>query len=114
MNIWHTKLPDILDSSLIYIEYCNQDVEIIPINCVDQRRYIERWAYLSDIRKLIDFDFSDVSYSTIRETNDELHIEVRFKDGEKFAAITIDKKLKGAEKLAAFIRGLLNKGAKNE
>ena len=57
------------------------------------------------------FDFSDVSYSTIRETDDELHIEARFKDGEKFAAITIDKKLKDAEKLAAFISGLLNKGA---
>lgn len=57
------------------------------------------------------FDFSDVIYSTIRECDDELHIEVRFKDGEKFAAITIDKKLKDAEKLAAFINGLLNKGA---
>ena len=43
------------------------------------------------------FDFSDVSYSTIRETDDELHIEVRFNDGEKFAVITIDKKLKDAE-----------------
>lgn len=109
MNIWHTKFPDILDSSLIYIEYCNQDVEIIPINCVDQRRYIERWAYLSDIRKLIDFDFSDVSYSTIRDGDDELHIEVRFKDGQKFAAITIDKKLKDSEKLANFIDYLINK-----
>ena len=56
------------------------------------------------------FDFSDVSYSTIRETDDELHIEVRFKDGEKFAVITIDKKLKDAEKLANFINSLLNKG----
>ena len=57
------------------------------------------------------FDFSDVSYSTIRECDDELLIEVRFKDGEKFAVITIDKKLKDAEKLANFINSLLNKGA---
>ena len=55
------------------------------------------------------FDFSDVSYSTVRDGDDELHIEVRFKDGEKFAVITIDKKLKDSEKLAKFINNLMNK-----
>lgn len=60
------------------------------------------------------FDFTDVVYSTIRECDDEVHIETRFVDGEKFAAITIDKKLKDAEKLANFINGLLNKGAHND
>ena len=65
--------------------------------------------FLRNLRLFMEFDFSDVSYSTIRESDDELHIEVRFKDGEKFAAITIDKKLKDAEKLANFINNLINK-----
>ena len=55
------------------------------------------------------FDFSDVSYSTVRDGDYEWHIEVRFKDGQKFAAITIDKELKDAEKLADFINNLINK-----
>lgn len=61
------------------------------------------------LKKELSFDFSDVIYSTIRECDDELHIEVRFKDGQKFAAITIDKKLKDAEKLANHINNLINK-----
>lgn len=56
MNIWHTKFPDILDSSLVYVEYCNQEFELIPINQVDQRRYIERWAYWNDIRPFLPLD----------------------------------------------------------
>lgn len=55
------------------------------------------------------FDFSDVLFSTVRDGEYEWHIEVRFKDGEKFAAITIDKKLKDSEKLADFINNLINK-----
>lgn len=54
MSIWKTKFPDILDDSMIYIEYCNQEVEILPIKYVDRNRYVERWAYLSDIRKVIE------------------------------------------------------------
>lgn len=32
-----------------------------------------------------------VRYATVRDGRDEWHIECRFKDGQKFAAVTVDK-----------------------
>lgn len=32
-----------------------------------------------------------VQYATVRDGGDEWHIECRFKDGQKFAAVTVDK-----------------------
>lgn len=32
-----------------------------------------------------------VRYATVRDGGDEWHIECRFKDGQKFAAVTVDK-----------------------
>lgn len=57
----------------------------------------------------MELDFSDIICSTIRESDDELYIETRFADGEKFSAITIDKKLKSSGKLANFINDTINK-----
>ncbi len=38
--------------------------------------------------------------ATIRETDDEFHIECRFLDGQKFSAVTVDKAVPGAQNLA--------------
>lgn len=51
---------------------------------------------------------NDLKYCTIRDANDELHLECRFKNGEKFAAVIIDKKVPLAEKLAALFDYILN------
>lgn len=51
---------------------------------------------------------NDLKYCAIRDADDEWHLECRFKDGEKFAAVTIDKKVPLAEKLAALFDYILN------
>ena len=42
-----------------------------------------------------------VTYATIRDGDDELHIECRFSDGQKFAAITVDKDFPGLAQTVA-------------
>lgn len=51
---------------------------------------------------------NDLKYCAIRDADDEWHLECRFKDGEKFAAVTIDKKVPLAEKLAVLFDYILN------
>lgn len=49
-----------------------------------------------------------VRYATVRDGGDEWHIECRFKDGQKFAAITVDKEHEDlADWIAAAITALM-------
>lgn len=45
--------------------------------------------------------------ATIRETDDEFHIECRFFDGQKFSAVIIDKAIPGAQNLAMVLANFL-------
>ena len=46
-----------------------------------------------------------VTYATVRDAGDELHIECRFDDGQKFAAVTVDVEFPElATAIAAFLR----------
>ena len=51
---------------------------------------------------------NDLKYCAVRDADDEFHLECRFSDGEKFAALTIDKKVPLAEKLAVLFAYILN------
>ncbi|WP_202951367.1 hypothetical protein, partial [Sphingobium bisphenolivorans] len=52
-----------------------------------------------------------VQYATVRDDGDEWHIECRFKDGQKFAAITVDKDHEDlADWIAAAITALSGEG----
>ena len=51
---------------------------------------------------------NDLKYCVIRDADDEWHLECRFKDGEKFAAVIIDKKVPLAEKLTKLFAYILN------
>lgn len=44
--------------------------------------------------------YNNIKYATIRDVDDQLHIEGRFDNGEKFMVITIDKKWTLAERFA--------------
>lgn len=49
-----------------------------------------------------------VRYATVRDGGDEWHIECRFKDGQKFAAVTVDKEHEDlADWIAAAITALM-------
>lgn len=49
-----------------------------------------------------------VQYATVRDGGDEWHIECRFKDGQKFAAVTVDKEHEDlADWIAAAITALM-------
>lgn len=49
-----------------------------------------------------------VTSATVRDGGDEWHIECRFSDGQKFAAITVDRE---CEALAHQVAKALNSGA---
>ena len=49
-----------------------------------------------------------VIFATVRNAEDELHIECRFSDGQKFAAITVDADF---PELAAAVADFLNSRA---
>ena len=51
---------------------------------------------------------SNIKYATVRDVDDELHIECRFDDGQKFAAITIDKTISNHDYLAHMICDVIN------
>lgn len=51
---------------------------------------------------------NNIKQSTIRDADDEIHVECRFADGEKFAGVTIDKKIPCADNLAQIVSYLLN------
>jgi len=45
-----------------------------------------------------------VKYATVRDGDDEWHVECRFSDGQKYAAVTVDKPFeKLAHKIATFL-----------
>lgn len=54
---------------------------------------------------------NEVTHCTIRDGGDEWHIECRFKDGQKFAAVLVDKE---CEDLAHEIADHLNRRAKEQ
>jgi hypothetical protein len=49
-----------------------------------------------------------VTQATVRDGDTEWHVECRFDDGQKFAAVTVDKVIDNAEGLAEKIAGILN------
>ncbi len=51
---------------------------------------------------------SKVIYATVRDAEDEVLVECRFENQEKFAAITIDKKIDMAEDIAMELAEKLN------
>lgn len=51
---------------------------------------------------------SKVVMAAVRDAGMEWHIECRFDDGQKFAAIAVDKEMDQAEELAARIAHMLN------
>jgi len=55
-----------------------------------------------------------VKNATIRETEDTLDIECRFEDGQKFAAIQIDKTIDIAEELAQKIIEFITENKKEQ
>ena len=56
----------------------------------------------------------NVTHATIRDADDELHIECRFVDGQKFAAITIDKAISYHNEIANNVCGFINVMAKQQ
>jgi hypothetical protein len=53
----------------------------------------------------MDLSTNELKKVTIRECEDEFHLECRFKDGQKFAAVTVDI---NCETLATEICNFLN------
>ena len=48
----------------------------------------------------------EINYTTVKDGDDVWHIECRFQDGQKYAAITVDKPLENlADRISAFLNG---------
>lgn len=55
-----------------------------------------------------------VKHATIREAENTLDIECRFEDGQKFAAVRIDKIIDNAEELAQKVIEFITKNEKEQ
>jgi len=45
-----------------------------------------------------------ILFTTVRDGDDEWHIECRFSDGQKFAAVKVDKEFEGlADRISRFL-----------
>lgn len=55
-----------------------------------------------------------VLLATVRDGDAEWHVECRFEDGQKFAAVTVDKEIDQAEAVAERIAHMINTWPKSE